>query len=111
MRNVHTSWILYSKLPGHPDGGERMTDGIRDALGMDTKNRTVRNLADSRQRERTRAEQVEQERDRLREERDRCRQTLIDLLQEVEPFVSLSKHLKREYIEAQKLLEATWENH
>ena len=50
-----------------------MTDGIRDALGMDTKNRTIRNLADSRQRERTRAEQVEQERDRLREERDRYR--------------------------------------
>ena len=55
---------------------------------------------------RERAEQVEQERDRLREERDCYRQTLIDLLQEVEPFTSLSKHLKREYMEAQELLES-----
>jgi len=83
-----------------------MTDGIRDALGMDAKNKTIRNLAESRQRERSRAEQVEQERDRLREERDCYRQTLIDLLQEVEPFTSLSKHLKREYMEAQELLES-----
>ena len=63
-------------------GGRKMTDGIRDALGMDAKNKTIRNLAESRQRERSRAEQVEQERDRLREERDRYQELLQRVIEE-----------------------------
>jgi uncharacterized coiled-coil DUF342 family protein len=54
---------------------------------------------------RWRLSQTEEERDRLREERDELLNALIDLLREASPYTPMSKHLLRECEDAEKTLE------